>query len=211
MRVPEPLAATAAASLLKALSATVRARLTGFAEDVPAALPPRCIFCFWHNRIAAIAILFRKFYPRGRGGVTVLTSPSRDGELLARVMGALGMGAVRGSSSRRGAVALRELRRVLEAGGDVAITPDGPRGPRYVLGPGVIHLAQATGVPIIPLHARFSRAWRLRTWDRFAVPLPFSHVHFSAGEPMEIPFALSDLEFEQWRSKLEMCLRHEAD
>jgi lysophospholipid acyltransferase (LPLAT)-like uncharacterized protein len=86
------------------------------------------------------------------------------------------MGAVRGSSSKRGSRAFRELVELVEDGRDIAITPDGPRGPRYVLGPGAISLAQLTAAPIIPVHAKFSLCLRMKTWDEFVIPLPFSTV-----------------------------------
>lgn len=169
------------------------------------------IVVFWHNRILGVAAAFRKFYPRGRGGVTVLTSPSRDGEILARVMSELGMGAVRGSSSRRGARALRELVGVIERGRDVAITPDGPRGPRYSLGPGVVMLAGLTGAAILPVHVKFSRALEMKTWDGFLVPLPFSQVCVRVAGPWFLPYGMSRDECEGWRRKLEVELRDGID
>lgn len=200
-----------AVGLLKILGATLRVHLERILQEDVSRLPPRCIFTFWHNRILAVSMVFLRFYPKGRGGVTVLTSPSRDGEILARIMAGLKMGAVRGSSSRRGATALRELQRVLAEGRDVAITPDGPRGPRYVLGPGVVHLAQTTGTPIFPIHIRFGKAWRMRTWDGFAIPWPFSKIQAKLGSPLQIPAGLSDLEFEEFRGRLEKEMRDEAD
>ena len=105
----------------------------------------------------------------------MLTSASRDGEILAQIMGQLGMAAVRGSSSRRGSRAMRELIDLIENGYDVAITPDGPRGPRYALWsrrdfPG----AADRHVPSRRVHAKFSRSFRMKTWDGFIIPLPFS-------------------------------------
>jgi lysophospholipid acyltransferase (LPLAT)-like uncharacterized protein len=197
--------------LLKVWFRTLR---LGF-EDRPGVLDGRIegpvIFCFWHNRILGITMAFRRVYPRGRGGVSVLTSPSSDGEILARVAGAFGMGAVRGSSSRRGSRALMELIRLVREGGDVAITPDGPRGPRYVLGPGVVQLAQTTGARILPVHARFSRCVRMRTWDGFVVPLPFSRVSVTVGDPVVVASDLDGEAFESARRNLEDVLRDEAD
>jgi len=143
--------------------------------------------------------------------VTVLTSPSKDGEILAQFVGAFGMGSVRGSSSRRGSQALRELVRLVQSGGDIAITPDGPRGPRYSLGPGVVLLAQTTGVPIVPAHASFTRCVRMKTWDGFIIPLPFSSISVTVDEKIFIPRDLSEDEFEKARKNLEDKLRHEAD
>jgi lysophospholipid acyltransferase (LPLAT)-like uncharacterized protein len=143
--------------------------------------------CFWHNRILGITYVFDRIYPAGRGGVTVLTSPSKDGEILAQLVAAFGMEAVRGWSSRRGSRALLELVRLIKGGRDIAVTPDGPRGPRYSLGPGIILLAQSTGARILPAHASFSRCVRMKTWDGFIIPLPFSKVSVTIDEAFEVP------------------------
>ncbi len=118
------------------------------------------------------------------------------------------MGSVRGSSSRRGSTALRELSLKLEQGYDLAITPDGPRGPKYSLGPGVIFLSQKTGAPIMPLHARYHHAFRLKTWDTFPIPLPFSRVDITMDPYITIDPSLSNLEPE--RLKLEHLLKTNA-
>jgi lysophospholipid acyltransferase (LPLAT)-like uncharacterized protein len=146
-----------------------------------------------------------------RHGVTVLTSPSKDGEILSQLVGAFGMGSVRGSSSRRGSRALLELVKLIRAGGDIAITPDGPRGPRYSLGPGVILLAQTTGASIVPAHASFSRCFRMKTWDGFIIPLPFSTISVTVAEEINIPKDLTEEEFEQARKNLEETLKNAAD
>jgi len=200
------------AAILRLFFITLRLKLddrSGISEN---ALPKPAILCFWHNRILGITFGFQRCYPkRQRGGVTVLTSPSRDGEILARFVGAFGMRSVRGSSSRRGSRALLELVRVLRSGGDVAVTPDGPRGPRYSLGPGVILLAQTTGAAILPTHASFSRCFRMKTWDGFIIPLPFSTVSVRIDEKITIPEILSETEFEDARKNLEDILKHGAD
>jgi lysophospholipid acyltransferase (LPLAT)-like uncharacterized protein len=169
------------------------------------------VITFWHNRILAITLAFLRRYPfKLRGGVTVLTSPSKDGEILAGVVRGLGMGAVRGSSSRRGSQALRELVTLIENGSDIAVTPDGPRGPRYKLGPGVISLAQLTGAPLVPMHARFSRCLRLKTWDEFMIPLPFSTISVTVDDMISVPRTLSPDEFEAVRSRVETHLKNAA-
>lgn len=174
--------------------------------------PPKepVLITFWHNRIPAIAVAFLRHYPhRSRRGVVVLTSPSKDGDILAGVMDHLGMGSVRGSSSRRGSTALRELTEKLETGHDLAITPDGPRGPKYSLGPGVVFLAQKNGLRILPLHARYHRAWHLKTWDSFAIPWPFSKITVVVDDYITIDPSLTDLEPE--RLKLEQLLKTNAE
>ena len=200
------------AAILRLLFLTIRLRLDDRSGISKNAFPHPAILCFWHNRILGITLSFLRGYPkRKRGGITVLTSPSSDGEILARLVGALGMGSVRGSSSRRGSRALLELVRIIRNGGDMAITPDGPRGPRYSLGPGVILLAQSTGASILPAHASFSRCLRMKTWDGFIIPLPFSTISVRVDEQMNIPENLSEEGFEQARKNLEDILKNGAD
>jgi len=169
------------------------------------------IYAFWHNRILAITAAFLRVYPRDRHGVLVLTSASKDGMWLGALTERLGMGSVRGSSSRRGATAMRELIEKVEQGHDIAITPDGPRGPRYELGPGMIYLAQRARIPIIPIHARFGRHWRLKTWDGFCIPKPFSRIDVTLAPAVTVPAELGEAEFEAGRRKIESLLRANAD
>lgn len=208
----ESLLATVAVFILRAIFLTVRLKVDdriGFGESVPKG---PLILCFWHNRILAITLSFLRRYPHAkRKGVTVLTSPSRDGEILAQIMDKLGMGSVRGSSSRRGSQAMRELIRLVEGGRDIAITPDGPRGPRYKLGAGAILLAQTTGAPLLPMHAKFSWCIRMKTWDGFVIPLPFSTVSVTVNETIPVPAELTPEEFENMRHRVETILKNEAD
>ena len=149
---------------------------------------------------------------KARKGVNVLTSASRDGEILAQLVGQFGMGAVRGSSSQARIARLRASSSILaESGCDIAITPDGPRGPRYSFGPGAISLAQLTAAPITPVHAKFSRCFRMKTWDGFIIPLPFSKVSVTVDNPIRVPRELSNEEFEAVRSRVETLLRNEAN
>ena len=208
----QQLLASLAAGLARLVFSTIRLRVTdhsSFLTNPPEG--PR-ILVFWHNRIPAISIGFLRHYPQkhpSRKGVSVLTSPSKDGDILAGVMANLGMGSVRGSSSRRGSTAIRELTSLLESGVDLAITPDGPRGPKYSLGPGAVFLSQKTGVPIMPLHARYHRAIRLKTWDNFAIPLPFSRVDITMDDYFTVDPETADLEAE--RLRLETLLREKAE
>ena len=208
----ERLLALVGSTILKALFLTIRLRLDDRCGISRNAFPEPCLLCFWHNRILGITYAFHRRYPINlRGGVTVLTSPSRDGEILSEFVGAFGMGSVRGSSSRRGSRALLELVRLIRNGKDIAITPDGPRGPRYKLGPGVILLAQATGATIVPAHASFSGCFRMKTWDGFIIPLPFSTVSVTMGEQIKIPSGLGEEGFERARQSLEAQLKEAAD
>lgn len=201
------MAARAGSWLLRALFVTWRLHVQdpgGFLVRPPAT---PVIFAFWHNRILAVTATFLRVYPNGRNGVLVLTSASKDGMWLGELAGRLGMGAVRGSSSRRGAAAMRELMEKVATGHDIAITPDGPRGPRYRMGAGLVYLAQKAAIPVIPIHARFSRCLRLRTWDEFAIPMPFSRVDVTLDQPRMIPPAADETAFEKEREKMESVLR----
>ena len=207
----ERLLALTGATILKTLFLTLRLRIEDRCGVLKEDAGSPVIVCFWHNRILGITFAFDRIYPKKRAGVTVLTSPSKDGEILAQLVGAFGMKAVRGSSSRRGSRALLELVKLIRSGRDIAITPDGPRGPRYSLGPGIILLAQTTGTRIVPAHASFSRCVRMKTWDGFIIPLPFSKVSVTMGEALAIPAELTAEEFETKRQNLEDLLKHAAD
>jgi hypothetical protein len=141
----------------------------------------RFIIAFWHRHLLLMPYVYR-----GRR-ISVLVSASRDGELIARTVERLGIDSSRGSTSRGGAVGLRELLRKAKAGYDLAFTPDGPRGPAGVVQPGVILAAAATGFPIQPVAYAATRRRRLKSWDRFVVPLPLATVHFVLGEPLAVP------------------------
>lgn len=163
--------------------------------------PGPLIWMLWHNRVLSAPLIHRRFCPHRTGAV--LTSPSDDGAILAETMRLFGVGAVRGSSSKRGGRALVELADVLRGGGDVVITPDGPRGPRYRLSRGVPRLALRAGVPVMPLHIEYQSCWRLRSWDGFAVPRPFSGIAVRFGRPVAVG---SGAGIESERFRLEMIL-----
>ncbi|MBL9135875.1 MAG: lysophospholipid acyltransferase family protein [Verrucomicrobiales bacterium] len=146
------------------------------------------IFAIWHNRLAFSLLSYRILIGSQTKArqLAALVSASRDGALLAAVLEAFKVQPVRGSSSRRGSQALRELITWAERGLDLAITPDGPRGPRYVAHPGVIALARATDLPIIPASFNFSRKWELSSWDRFQIPVPFGAYQLELGPALTV-------------------------
>ena len=164
----------------------------------------RVIGALWHNRLFAWPHLARRYVPE-RPAVALI-SASRDGDLLAEFVRRYGFGVVRGSSSRRGASAMLQLADVLAAGRDLAITPDGPRGPAYRLGPGIVYLAQKTGVPILPTSFEYASCWRLKSWDRFMIPKPFSRVRVIFGELQHARATATDEEFEAERLRLESAM-----
>ena len=204
MKVPESLARAApllGALALRALAGTLRVRR----EEAPvaplwAARAP-VIYVVWHGRILLLPYLY------GHRGAHALTSRSRDGELVARWIRGFGLEPVRGSSSRGGGAALRELTRALRAGGEVVVVPDGPRGPREVLKPGVIALARLSGAPIVPMAVGASREWRLRSWDEFRIPRPFARCVVRFGEPMRVARAADRAGEEATRKDVEAALR----
>jgi lysophospholipid acyltransferase (LPLAT)-like uncharacterized protein len=167
------------------------------------------IYCIWHNRLA----LSMKFYwafvrPRKKTvGLAAMVSASKDGGLLARILEDFGVQPVRGSSSRRGPQALLELTSWAERGYDLAITPDGPRGPRYVVQEGVTSLAQLTSLPIIPASCHLRSRITLKSWDQFQIPLPFSKCIMRFGKPVHVPREAPDEQRESLRLELERRLR----
>jgi lysophospholipid acyltransferase (LPLAT)-like uncharacterized protein len=139
------------------------------------------LYALWHESFLVPIVRF------GNPGVAALVSRHADGQILGRLVQATGMGIVQGSTNRGGLAAVRELLR-----GDVglrhlAVTPDGPRGPRRVVQPGVVYLAARTGRTIVPIGVGHCRPWRVGSWDSFAVPRPFSRVRCLFGEPVSIP------------------------
>lgn len=163
------------------------------------------LWTFWHNKLFVMAYMFERYFP-GRPGAALI-SQSKDGAIIAGIIERFGIRPIRGSSSRGGARSLIEMKRAIEAGYIMAITPDGPRGPRYSMSPGVVKLAQITGGFILPIHVTYSRFWQLKTWDGFMLPKPFSTVHITFDVLHEIPATISEEEFEYERAKMEQMLR----
>ena len=194
-----------ASLLLKALCRTLRYRLLDDAGFLNGPYPTPVIMLIWHNRILAMPALFVRHYPK-RKGLVVLTSPSRDGAYLAEFVRNFRMDSVRGSSSRRGAAALLHLTRRIEEKYGICITPDGPRGPRYQLQPGALLLAQRAGVPLMPFLIEYSSYWRLKSWDGFAIPKPFSQVTVTLLPLITVPPDLSQQAFERARAGIEATM-----
>jgi len=159
------------------------------------------ILAFWHNRVVVMPIA-------GRGHkLCIMNSQSRDGELASRALARWGIRSVRGSASRGGASGFLQLVRAYRDGYNLAVVPDGPRGPRYEVKSGVIHLARATGAPIIPVSYAADRRRQLRSWDRLIIPLPFARVVYVAGAALQVPRHATDNEVETLRVELERRLQ----
>lgn len=172
----------------------------------PGGIQGPVIYCLWHNRIFTVPAAWKRACGKHRQAV-VLTSASHDGAALARAVGVFGIGSVRGSSSRRGVAALVGMRKALREGIDACITPDGPRGPRYVIQAGLVKLAETSGAPVIPIHVEYSSCWQLKTWDRFVIPKPCSTVRVIFDEALAVPAGLSEDDFESWRNRIESIMR----
>jgi lysophospholipid acyltransferase (LPLAT)-like uncharacterized protein len=176
------------ARYLLLVTKTLRWRIVGDAELQEMATGAPLIVVFWHEAIPSMPIFWQQAKRRGmvRPGVA-LASRHRDGQLIGRIIEHMGIGLVSGSSSRGGAAGLRGLLNALRAGTHVALTPDGPRGPRRVCAPGVAQLAALSGRQVLPCAAVTSRAKTLNSWDRMRLPLPFGHGVLVCGERITVP------------------------
>jgi len=186
--------------LLQFWSHTIRFEVEDRGKILEIPVSERFVGALWHNRLLLLPFAIRRFIPQRQGAA--LISASRDGAWLAKLVRRFGFSVVRGSSSRRGAAAMLQLAEVIASGHDVVITPDGPRGPAYRPGGGIILLAQKTGARIVPLNLEFSRCWRLASWDRFILPRPFARVRFILGPPHEVLATANEEEFEAERERL---------
>ena len=187
--------------LLQIWARTLRYEVDDRAGVVGGPVNENYIAALWHNRLLLISFALKRFLPQRPGAG--LISASRDGDLIADLTKRFGFEVVRGSSSRLGASALRELENVLASGRDVLITPDGPRGPAYELGPGIVFLAQKTGAAVVPINMEFSGCWRVNSWDGFILPRPFSRVRVIFGPAHRVKATSTPEEFEAERLRLQ--------
>jgi hypothetical protein len=196
--------------LLKALAATYRVEFVhGEVESGVYGRGEVPIFCSWHQRLFTGIIL----KPRQRP-IAVMVSQSQDGDFISKIIGALGWHVVRGSSSRGGSKALRELMGCLKQGIAVTHIVDGPRGPFGEIKPGLMSLAQLSGMPIVPVIISPERKWVFNSWDRFMVPRPFSRVRVRLDSEIYVPRRLGKDETDELRKRIELRLHElyeEAD
>jgi lysophospholipid acyltransferase (LPLAT)-like uncharacterized protein len=194
-----------ASLIIRAIAATLRITT----EDPGGILnkPHRepVIMAFWHNRTFLMPIFYEK-YCWGNTTFTFI-SRSRDGQFMADVARQFGVMAVRGSSSRHGvSAALAALRKAREEQVDITITPDGPRGPRYKVQPGILRLAQATQRPIVAIDCRLEWKWELKSWDRFRIPIPFTRCHLRTAAPIHVPAEAGEEELEAISKRVAVAL-----
>jgi lysophospholipid acyltransferase (LPLAT)-like uncharacterized protein len=181
LRWAEPIAAAAGPLLVRALAATWRVRVRGaeHLQGLRAARRP-FVFVLWHSRILPL------LYHHRHEEIVLLISRHRDGGYLADLGERWGYRSVRGSTQRGGEVGLLGIVRALQGGAEVAITPDGPRGPAERVQAGAVAAAQHAGVPRLPIGARPSSAWWLGSWDRMCIPKPFAAIDVVYGPPIEV-------------------------
>ena len=203
------LAAALVYGFIRCLAATIRFELDDRTGQLREALTRKVIFSIWHNRLALSLMMYRRyvvrFAPERR--MAAMVSASRDGGLLARVLEHFSVEPVRGSSSRRGPQALREMISWAERGYDLALTPDGPRGPCYQVQDGVVSTAQLTDLPIIPVSYHLNWKFRPKSWDRFQIPLPFARCRIRTGEIVRVPREATESERETLRQRLEETMK----
>ena len=175
------------------------------ANLAPRNLPPgnrdRHIYCIWHDTLLLPTVYF------GDPSISVLISKHADGQLLGSLTEAMGMGMVLGSTNRGGVEAVRKLIGDPAARRHLAVTPDGPRGPRRVVQPGMVYVASRTGMTIVCVGVGYHRPWRAGSWDRFAVPKPCSRARCLTSAPIAVPAGLKADGLERYR----MSVQNEMD
>lgn len=162
----------------------------------PTVAGKRLIYAFWHENMLQLAVAY------GRADICILISQHRDGQLIAETAHHLGFRTVRGSSTRNGANALREMIR-LAPDSHIAITPDGPRGPRRQVHSGLVFLAARAGMAVVPVGLGFDRPWRMNSWDRFVLPVPFRRSVCVTGDLIEIPETADREQLDAYRQVIE--------
>ena len=142
------------------------------------------IFVLWHGEIAMLVFGYKDY--RNSNNIDAIVSQHHDGEIATRLLHLLGGGSIRGSSTRGGVSALKGAFKSFQNGRDVGITPDGPKGPRYSVADGAVVLAQKKNVPIVAMNCRATKAWRLKSWDRFSIPKPFCTLDYYYSDPFYV-------------------------
>ena len=192
---------TAGRFLIDSLLHTVRIEHRGSAgHDARIAAGEPVAYALWHGRLLPLS------WANRNRGIATLISLSKDGEYIAHVVSGWGFNVVRGSSSRGGQRALAEMIRHARAGRSLALTPDGPRGPRERMKAGVLVAAQRANVPVVPATAACTRAWWFEGWDRFLVPKPFSRLVLQYGDPVWIDPGLDQAGLERVSLAIERTL-----
>ncbi len=174
--------------LIRLLTSTYRFERVIGADNIEAFIGTEtiCAPCYWHQHQIVGSTLIRSWIRRGFNAC-FLVSGSVDGEVPERIARAWGAEVIRGSANQSGALALRDMQRMMKNGYSIVTTPDGPRGPKYEFKIGTVLMARVAGVPIVPIGCAADRAWYLKRWDDFMVPKPFARIVMAVGEPCPIP------------------------
>jgi lysophospholipid acyltransferase (LPLAT)-like uncharacterized protein len=189
--------------IVKVISSTYTIRIVGTEIEKNVLKKKQVpIYASWHQRFFPGITLFAARKP-----IAIMISQSRDGELISKIVNRLGWRSVRGSSSRGGRDALREIKTLVHKGYKVGHIVDGPRGPLGIVKPGLLLIAQISGAPIIPTITSAERKWVFNSWDRFVIPKPFSRVIFRFGDEIYVPIKLQGTAFEEKRSSIENTLK----
>jgi lysophospholipid acyltransferase (LPLAT)-like uncharacterized protein len=175
-----------AVGLVRLVMWTLRIRLLDPQGVSPRAKPKPCVYAFWHQHQLLAMYFFRNF------GIRVLVSRSLDGDYISAALRRFGFETVRSSTSSGKITALRGLAREIQAGFHAAVTPDGPRGPLHRSQPGAIFLSAMTGAALVPFGCAVEKAWRLKSWDRFEIPKPFSRAAIVYGDALPVPAKLDE-------------------
>ena len=196
--------------LIAGVCATLRKKAINLNGDDDPWGDYQCVIALWHNRVFSPCHVYR-YVIKGKLPMSMLTSASKDGAMLATVARDYGMRAVRGSSNRRGAAGFRDMVREMQEGCCMCITPDGPRGPIYKCRPGAVKLASLSGYPIIPACIEYSSYWRIgKAWDGFIIPKPFSRVTVTWGRKIYVPADITEEQQAEYCRKVEEALAYGA-
>jgi lysophospholipid acyltransferase (LPLAT)-like uncharacterized protein len=193
----------AATVFTRGLMSTLDSRVAYYDETVDpthAAFRGPAVYLFWHEYIPL------PFYLRGHCDIAMLLSRHQDAEMLSQAARHMGFEVVRGSTNRGGVQALRELLRKSRHHMNLAITPDGPKGPRRKLAPGPIFLSSRLQIPLVAIGIGFDRPCRMPTWDRFALPRPFSRARAVVSPRVQIPAGIERDGLERYRDRIERLL-----
>ena len=162
------------------------------------------MIAFWHGKLLLAPFIYKKLRKDVKIGVII--SDHFDGKIIAKTMGFFGFETIRGSSSKGGIKVLKESFRKIGEGYDIAITPDGPRGPLHSLADGIVSISQKKNLKIVTINYKASSFWELKSWDKFMIPKPFSTVDFYASEP----FSIEGLEKEKAKKKIKERLNDDV-
>lgn len=154
------------------------------------------IVALWHGEMLMVPFIYHRL--RGRKDLIAMISEHKDGELVGKLFEYTGVGNIRGSSSKGAARVFLSAIKEIKNGKDIAITPDGPRGPRFSIADGIVALAQKTGCKVVGIRVKATKAWRLNSWDKFLIPKPFGTITYEVTEP----FSLNNLEREAAKKKI---------